>query len=79
MKFSKLKGKLPPVEGAEPPAMAMEVEMESPEEEMDEEMPGKAKAPAALASISDDELLAELERRKLLEDGMTGPEPEMEA
>lgn len=75
MKFSKLKGKLPPAEGAEP--MAMEVEMEAPEAEMSE---APAKPAAALASVSDDELLAELERRKLLEgDSAVGPEPEMEA
>lgn len=74
MKFSKLKGKLPEAEGALPPE-----EMLS-ETEAAAEVPTAPKAPAALAALSDDELLAELERRQLLEgsDELAGPAPEME-
>lgn len=73
MKFGKLKGKLPEAEGASA-EMPMEMEMEMEAPEASEASPGKA----MLASLSDDELLAELERRKLLEGGEAGPAPEME-
>lgn len=52
-----------------PEAEAISIEVGSPEDVLDEEMEADASAPSGLEKISDEELIAEMKKRKLsLED-----------
>lgn len=67
MKFAKFRSEMPPPESAQADEMSAAPEDALPEEGMEEPGLPKAGPNPALSKMTDEELLAELERRKLLE------------